>query len=227
MKPKPRIVIFDVDGVLVDVQDSYHRTIIETVRHFTGRRVSRSGIHWWKNRSGYNDDWKLTVDWIRSLGGHVRYAEVARKFQQLYQGKHFKGYIARERWLLGPRWLGRLARRTDLAVFTGRPRREVLHTLCKFGVRPYFRQIVALEDVRRSKPHPEGLLRILKGHDPCSAVYIGDNVDDALAARRAGVPFIGVLPRRSAARWMRLAQLQKLGALAVLGSVNELERWLQ
>jgi len=95
VKPKPKIVIFDVDGVLVDVRDSYHRTIVETVRHFTGRRVTHSQIHRWKNRSGYNDDWKLTVDWIRSLGRQVRYGEVTRRFQQLYRG----GKI---RWLHRP-----------------------------------------------------------------------------------------------------------------------------
>lgn len=226
MKPKPKIVIFDVDGVLVDVRDSYHRTIVETVRHFTGRRVTRSQIHRWKNRSGYNDDWKLTVDWIRSLGRRVRYGEVTRKFQQLYRGEKFDGYIARERWLVSPAQLRRLAGRAELAIFTGRPRREVLHTLRKFGVRAYFRRIVALQDVKRSKPDPEGLLRILNGRNPRSAVYVGDNIDDALAAHRAGIAFLGVLPPGSAARRFRAVGLRELGALAVLDTVNKVEKWL-
>ncbi len=226
MKPKPKIVIFDVDGVLVDVRDSYHRTIVETVRHFTGRRVTRNQIHRWKNRSGYNDDWKLTVDWIRSLGGRVRYGEVTRKFQRLYRGEKFDGYIARERWLLSREQLRRLAQRAELTIFTGRPRREALHTLRKFGVRAYFRRIVALQDVKRSKPDPEGLLRILNGRDPRSAIYVGDNIDDALAAHRAGVAFLGVLPPGSAARRFRAAGLREWGARAVLDTVNRVEKWL-
>ena len=30
------VIVFDMDGVLVDVTESYRATIIETVRHYTG-----------------------------------------------------------------------------------------------------------------------------------------------------------------------------------------------
>ncbi len=76
MKLRPELLVFDMDGVLVDVRESYHRTILETVRHFTGRRVSLEQVQRWKNRSGSNDDWKLTTDWIRALGGGETYREV-------------------------------------------------------------------------------------------------------------------------------------------------------
>lgn len=221
-----KILIFDVDSVLVDVTRSYHRTIVDTVRYFTGCRVRRSQIHVWKNRSGYNDDWKLTADWIRSLGVHVPYRRVVRKFQQLYRGRNFNGNIAQERWLLERRRLKRLARRYELGVFSGRPRRELLHTLEKFGVRRYFRRIVALGDVKRSKPAPEGLLRILRGREPRTALYVGDNVDDALAARRAGVPFVGLLPRGSVAWRVRARRLRRHGARLLLSDINELEKFL-
>ena len=36
-----RTLVFDMDGVLVDVTDSYRATIVETVRHFTGIEVER------------------------------------------------------------------------------------------------------------------------------------------------------------------------------------------
>ena len=226
-KLKPKIVIFDVDGVLVDVRDSYHRTMVETVQRFTNCRVARSEINRWKNSPGYNDDWKLTAHWIRLLGSRPRYAEVIRVFQQLYLGRHFNGYISRERWLFDRVRLRRLARRVELALFTGRPRRELLHTLNKFRVRGYFRCIVALEDVKRSKPDPEGLRCILEGRDPAIALYLGDSVDDARAAQRASVAFIGVLPRGSQSWRFRAPLLRRLGAVTVLGSVNELEKWLQ
>ena len=35
-----QIIIFDVDGVLVDVRQSFHRTLIQTIEYFTGRRVT-------------------------------------------------------------------------------------------------------------------------------------------------------------------------------------------
>ena len=226
VKPAIDLVILDVDGVLVDVRESFHRTTVQTVRHFTGRRVSRAEMHRWKNRSGYNDDWKLTTDWIRSLGRRVSYEEVKRQYLRFYWGERGEGNVARERWLLPRARLRRWARRAELAIFTGRTRRELGHTLARFGVARYFRRIVTLDDVRRSKPAPEGLLRILDGRDPVSAVYAGDNVDDALAAQRCGIAFLGVLPRNSAARRLRAARLRQLGAQAILGHVSDLEEWL-
>ena len=79
----------------------------------------------------------------------------------------------------------------------------------------------------RPKPDPEGLLRIMDGRDPAAALYVGDNMDDALAARRCGIVFLGVLPRRSRARRLRGTRLRQLGAREILGSVNELEKWLR
>jgi HAD superfamily phosphatase len=225
-KLKAEILIFDVDGVLVNVNDSYHRAILETVRRFTGKRVERDEIQRWKCRPSYNNDWKLTFEWIRSRGGQASYREVTSVFQKLYRGRNFSGFIRHERWLASRRLLSRLARRYELAIFTGRPRREVLYTLKRFGVSQLFKRIVALEDVRESKPSPEGLRRILNGRSATRAVYLGDNVDDALAARRAGVMFLGVLPPDTAARKLHLGPLRRLGARAVLRSVAELERWL-
>src|SRR5580700_5495755 len=82
----PKLIIFDVDGVLVDVRGSFHRSIIDTVRHFTGKRVTYADIQQWKRRTGYNDDWRLTTDWVAALGHPVEYAEVKREFQKIYWG---------------------------------------------------------------------------------------------------------------------------------------------
>jgi phosphoglycolate phosphatase-like HAD superfamily hydrolase len=56
---------------------------------------------------------------------------------------------------------------------------------------------------------------------------VGDNVDDALAAQAARMPFVGILPRRSEERRQRGTRLRKLGALAILSDINELEAWLK
>ena len=108
MKLAPKLVIFDVDGVLVDVHGSFHKSILDTVRHFTGRRVTYAGIQQWKRRTGYNDDWKLTTDWIAQLGKTVEYAVVKKQFQKIYWGANgTRGNVWRERWLMPrplPRW---------------------------------------------------------------------------------------------------------------------------
>jgi HAD superfamily hydrolase (TIGR01548 family) len=227
MKFDPEIIIFDVDGVLVDVQGSFHATVLETVRFFTKKRVTRIELHRWKNKSGFNDDWKLSTAWVQSLGGKFEYDEVKRKFVELYWGTDGRGNVAREKWLLPRASLRRLARRAELALFTGRVREEVDYTLDRCRVREFFRQIVTVEDVRRPKPDPEGLLKILNGRDPVKALYLGDNVDDALASQSAQIPFLGILSRKSEARRARSVLLTEHGARAILGDVKELQAWLK
>jgi len=222
----PRLIIFDVDGVLVDVHGSFHRSILDTVKYFTGRRFTYAHIQQWKRRSGYNDDWRLSTDWINSLGAKVEYAQVKRRFQKIYWGTNgTRGNVWRERWLVPPRRLARWAKRAELALFTGRTRRELRHTLEHFGVTKLFPRVVTMDDVEHLKPHPEGLLRLLNGAEPKAALYLGDNLDDALASRRAGVPFLGVLPRGSEAHRVRAAQLRRHGARLILHNTNELEKY--
>jgi HAD superfamily phosphatase len=220
------VIIFDVDGVLVDVRESYQRTVLETVRHFTGKRVGRRELHEWKNRSGFNDDWTLTHAWVNKLGAHFSYEDVKKQFESFYwaDGKH--GNVAGERWLLPAKQLKRLSRRAKLAIFTGRTRAELSHTLERFGVRRYFSTIVTVESISKPKPDPEGLLQILDGLPASKAVYLGDNVDDASAAKAAGMAFVGVLPRGSVERRVRAGRLRALGARAILGDVTEIEEWL-
>lgn len=226
MKSKVEVLIFDVDGVLVDVRGSFHRSTLQTVHHFTGKRVRAAEIQVWKSKGGYNDDWRLTTDWIASLGGTTSYKEVKSQFMKFYWGDHNDGNVIRERWLAPLAQLRQWKKRTELALFTGRTRRELDFTLERNRVREFFSRVVTMDDITNLKPHPDGLLRILDGRDPGVALYLGDNVDDALAAQRAGVPFLGVLPRISHARKTRGAALRDLGALAVLSSATEVDKWL-
>lgn len=220
------LIIFDVDGVLVDTRESFQRTTLETVRLLTGKRVTRTELHRWKNRPGFNDDWKLSHAWVRALGGKLNYEEVKREFVKIYWGKDGGGNVSGERWLLPHARLRRLSKTAELAIFTGRIRQELDYTLDRWKVREFFTQIVTVEDVAKPKPSPEGLLKILGRREPEVALYIGDNVDDALAARSARMPFVGVLPRRSEERRQRGMRLRRLGARTILGEITELEKAL-
>ena len=83
-----------------------------------------------------------------------------------------------------------------------------------------------MDDVARKKPHPDGLLKILGPRDPETALYVGDNVDDALAARDARVPFMAILPPGTFEYRKRAARFRELGALALLPRILTLNDWL-
>ena len=223
---RPSVIIFDVDGVLVDPRGSFHRSALDTVEHFTGQRFTSTHLHHWKDKPGYNDDWRLTTDWVNSLGVRVTYDQVKTQFMKFYWGNGTRGNVVRERWLGSRASLRRLGRRYELAIFTGRVRSELEHTFERFRAAAYFAQIVTSSDVARSKPYPDGLLKILRGRDPRTALYLGDSVDDASAARAAAVPFLGVLhdyvPHR--ARFARM--LKQGGALRILRDAGKVEKCL-
>jgi len=53
-------VVLDVDGVLVDVADSYRRAVVDTVARVHGETISRSTLQAFKDAGGFNNDWELT-----------------------------------------------------------------------------------------------------------------------------------------------------------------------
>jgi phosphoglycolate phosphatase-like HAD superfamily hydrolase len=83
-----------------------------------------------------------------------------------------------------------------------------------------------MNDVKRKKPYPDGLLKILGRRDSATALYVGDNIDDALAARDARVPFMAILPAGTFEYRKRAAQFRELGALALLPGILALNDWL-
>jgi len=189
MKP---LVVFDMDGVLVDVTDSYREAIAQTAAHLTGAAVSNERIQEYKNAGGCNDDWELTHRIVRDAGVSATFEEVKRHFQLLFLvGQTAVGQtsrsaadvhvgvpqplpippppdalIMRERWIARPGALEKLSERFRLAVFTGRPREEAAITLNRFARGLTFDPVIGMEDVRNHKPHPEGLLRAVWGEAP-------------------------------------------------------------
>ena len=65
------LIVFDMDGVLVDVTESYRESIAQTVKHFTGVEVTREEIQDYKNQGGWNDDWKLSHHIIKLAGQEI------------------------------------------------------------------------------------------------------------------------------------------------------------
>jgi len=211
----PDIIVFDMDGVLVDVRESYRETIVRTVEHFTGQTIPRQLIQDFKNQGGWNNDWELSQRLCADRGVTVEYDNVVAYFNHLFLDQ---GLIHRERWLPCPGFIEELAARYTLAIFTGRNTLELGITLDREGCRHRFLSVTS-DDVTRFKPDPEGLQKIMAAHPGRELLYLGDSVDDARSARAADVPFIGI-----AGDDEKLAALLEIeGAVAVLKNINELK----
>ena len=224
----PEILIFDVDGVLVDVRQSFWRSALETMRFLTGKRVTWAEFYKWKNNPGNNDDWSMVSNWATALGRPTTYEEARDAFQRFYWDCDGRpGNVRREKMLVTPKQVERWARRFELDLFTGRTRREFAYSFERWAGTRHFRTVVTQDDVARKKPYPDGLVKILGKRDSGSALYLGDNVDDGLAAQAAGVPFMAILPAGTYGYRQRAAQFRELGALALLSRAAEVSLWLK
>ena len=147
-------------------------------------------------RSGYNDDWRLSTDWVNSLGTKAEYAEVKRDFQKIYWGTNgTRGNVWRERWLVLAAPAGALGRARRAGALHRAHARELRHTLKHFGVGKLFSRTVTMDDVKQLKP---------RSGRACCGCLTATNRSGALSGRqygrRAGVRARGrAVPRRASA----------------------------
>jgi HAD superfamily phosphatase len=218
----PDVIVFDMDGVLVEVMQSYRETIRETVRHFTGELVSHDEIQDFKNAGGWNNDWLLSHRLITDRGAKTEYATVVDYFNQIFFGENGNGLITREQWMPRTGLLEDLSKVAALAIFTGRVKYEADATLGRYAAGIPFDPIVTDDSVPFPKPAPDGLQLIQKHFPQKQLWYLGDTVDDARSSQAAGVPFIGVSTPHNPRHAEITANLLQLGAFTVISDINEL-----
>jgi HAD superfamily hydrolase (TIGR01548 family) len=153
--------------------------------------------------------------WVYGDGDLDQENVVKRVFQEGYLGKKFtscyhlprlfykgKGLYLQERLIIPKGILSSLRKRFRLGIASGRPRFEAELALKRFGFLPYFDSVVTLDEcleeetrilqstgkrVNLLKPHPYSLLRVVQeiGIPNPRCGYVGDVVDDMLAAKAA------------------------------------------
>ncbi|MEM7518074.1 MAG: aminotransferase class I/II-fold pyridoxal phosphate-dependent enzyme, partial [Planctomycetota bacterium] len=214
---QPRALLFDMDGVLVDVSGSFRVAVLDTAASF-GVPLSSAEVSARKAQGNANDDWELTRSLLEVKGVRATLAEVTERFEALYQGTEERpGLREQERPLVERSFLERLAKRLPLAVVTGRPRRDALHFLQREGLEDLFTAVICREDAAL-KPSPDPVRLACERLGVRSAWMIGDTPDDLTAAREAGV-----LPLAIPAPGEAADPLLTAGAARVLNSLEDLE----
>lgn len=187
MKTKYDGLIFDMDGIIVDVSRSYREAIRQTAGYFLGRNVLKAEVEEIKSKIGMNNDWDASYALINKPG--INYETIKDYFQKIY----LEDLINNEKLMIPKQKLKLLKNKyKKLGIATGRPKKEAEYVIKKNKLEKIFDCIVALEDVVNSKPSPDSLLAVIKKLDLKQTVYIGDSPSDVLAARAAQIPSIFV-----------------------------------
>ncbi|NJO94940.1 MAG: TIGR01548 family HAD-type hydrolase [Hyellaceae cyanobacterium CSU_1_1] len=244
------IVIFDIDGVIRDVGNSYRKAIADTVEEFTngGWRPTMEDLDNLKSEGIWNNDWEASqeliyryfeaMDKTREDVG-LDYDRIVEFFQERYRGKHpelFDGYIANEPLLVTPDYFEQLSNnQVGYGFFSGATRGSAEFTI-KHRLKLDNPILVAMEDAP-SKPDPTGMFeaiaQITNTPNNIPAFYLGDTVADMYTVTKArelkperNWLGIGILPphvQTSQTRQEDYAQkLLEAGAEIVLSNVEKL-----
>ena len=211
----PQAVLFDMDGVLVDVSMSFRKAIVATAAGF-GVEVTQDDIVAAKAAGNASDDWELTRGLCADAGVNLSFDSVRDAFEKIYQGDSATpGLKFDERLFVDIELLQQWSEVLPLGVVTARPRKDALEVLERFDIGRFFGVVIAREDAP-SKPDPAPVRLAMERLGVKYGWMVGDTVDDLRAARGAGVVPIAVGNEGD--------DRQALGMAArVLGSVNDLK----
>jgi HAD superfamily hydrolase (TIGR01509 family) len=179
-----RLVIFDLDGTVVDSLPATFKCFAEAVAPVLGRFPDKREI---LARMGAADQ-HIIAEWV----GERHSDEAVRRLYACYQREFasltpFPGIVEAIHDL---RAVGRL---TGLFTGRGRPSTDVM--LRAMGIGTLFDTSVTGDEVVSSKPDPDGLLVVTGRLSilPSDTVYVGDSPLDVRAALSAGVTPVAAL----------------------------------
>ena len=199
-----RCVLFDLDGTLVDTWDLYVEAYIRTLEPYLGRRLSLEELI----KLGPTSELRLLRRALTGRDAGAAHREFLRHYRLLHP-THFAGvYPGACEMLQTLRDMG-----LRLGIVTGKSRGawEITARSTDLGE---FDTTVTDEDVVEAKPHPEGLVLALDrlGISAAEAIYVGDSVGDAKAARAAAVRFAAALwPKAARELETFLTQVREAG----------------
>ena len=224
---KKDMLVFDLDGVIFDVSNSYRLAIKETFKYFANKEISDNEIQSAKELGGLNCDWDLTKYLLESHGVNICLGDIIKVFQNIFfnsEASGSKGIIDNEKLALDPQIFEKLSDKYDFSVFTGRPKVEAIYSLEKFGILKYFCKIISQDDIEKEmrKPHPEGLNRIKKETIYNDICYFGDTIDDIYAAVASNTTVFGVAKQNTKTAKILL----DAGAQNIINDISKLEEFL-
>lgn len=197
-----RGVLFDMDGVLASVGDSYREAIIQTCAVW-GVTISQEDIAVAKKAGNANNDWVLSQRLIESglyNIGHDRpydLQSVTNVFEELYQGTDTTpGLCETESLIPSVGFLQEIYNRVQgkMAIVTGRPRHDCDKFLNTYNIAHLFKICVCMEDCP-PKPDPQPCRIAIESLalPPAACLMIGDTPDDIRAGLGAGTQTLGVM----------------------------------
>ncbi|MFA5059512.1 MAG: HAD family hydrolase [Candidatus Omnitrophota bacterium] len=208
-----KLVIFDLDGTLVDAYPAIVRSFNLTMRKLNLPTQKSTVIH---RAVGWGDKNLLkpfvgdkNISMALRIYRKDHKTSLRQKTKFLPHAKDLLAYLKKKKY--------------RLAIASNRPTKFTHIILEHLKVKDWFDYILCGDKMKRSKPHPDILLKTLNRFSlrPQEAVYVGDMTVDVLAGKRAKIKTIAVATGSNTKK-----ELQKLKPFRLIDHVGELKKIL-
>ncbi len=176
-----KVVAFDCDGVLFDTEKANWAYYNHLLEHF-GRPTMTPEQFAYAHQHTLNES-------IAYLFGDEETIAAVYDYRQTMDYSAYLKLLKVEPDLVP--LLTRIRPKLKTAIATNRSD-TMNRLLAEFALTHYFDLVVTSVDIRRPKPYPDSLIKILE-HFSIAAhqvLYVGDSQVDAEAARAANIPFV-------------------------------------
>jgi phosphoglycolate phosphatase len=181
-----RLVVFDLDGTLVDSKVDLANSVNFALGAFGFSSLPNETIYSYVGRGA-----SMLIQ--QSLGADGR-AILPRVLETFLA--HYREHLL-DTTVLYPGVRESLEAHNgkfEMAILTNKPVDMTRTILTGLSLSRHFVDVRGGDSFGNKKPHPEGLLQILKdrGASPAESLMVGDSVNDILAGQGAGVATCGV-----------------------------------
>ena len=192
------LILFDIDGVIRDVTNSYRLSVQKTVLKYCDWEPSTYDIDELKNEGIWNNDWDLTIELIKRFINKNKLSlkppsrcNVIKNFEKLYFGcnpnenyKKWSGFINNEKLLVDKHFFDFLTFNKIKWGFVSGAEPPSAKFILENRLSIKNPPLIAMNDAP-DKPNPEGFLKLANelleedfGPNCPPVAYVGDTIAD-------------------------------------------------
>ena len=192
------LILFDIDGVIRSVENSYRLSLKKTVYKFSGWEPSYMDIDNAKNEGIWNNDWDLSLEFIKRFKkkGNLNFEipareEIVKCFEEFYFGgdpqkdsKYWSGYITNEELLVDKEFFDLLESNGIIWGFVSGAESASAKFVLEKRLGLKSPPLIAMGDAP-DKPDPQGFINLSKqllgdklGSSNIPIGYVGDTIAD-------------------------------------------------
>ena len=192
------LILFDIDGVIRSVENSYRLSLKKTVYKFSKWEPSYQDIDSAKNEGIWNNDWDLSLELIKRRikkeNSNLQIPsreEIVKCFEEFYFGgdpnkdsNNWTGFITNEELLVDKKFFQSLRRNGIIWGFVSGAESASAKFILEKRLRLKSPPLVAMGDAP-DKPNPKGFIDLSKrllgdklGPSSIPIAYVGDTIAD-------------------------------------------------